>query len=125
VAALFADDARFVIVPPPTFVAPPPTGSAAIAAWLAERRSELHAAQEGRRHVMTNTVLDELTDDTCRSRTFLVSVATPEAGTPRIFATGLYRDRLERVGDRWRFVERHLELDGASAPTSQTDRRTR
>jgi uncharacterized protein (TIGR02246 family) len=106
VAEMFTDDARFVR----------PSGGDPIIG-----RAAIRASYEGRpprlsRHLITNVVVDFLSDEeaTCRSTMVLYTAsagATPgTAAKPALL--GGFRDRLVLTADGWRFAERigHLDL---------------
>lgn len=107
-ASLFVEDARFRFEPPIPGV---PS--------LLRSRSEIHAAMSGRksataqhqrRHIITNVLFDEVGEDHTSVRSYL-SLVTTNAGKLTFLATGVYRDRLRKTSEGWRFESRHMKLD--------------
>lgn len=109
--ALFAEDASYDIAPDPGIVPVPIHGSRAIRDALEQRYREVVQTAQ-RRHVMSNTVIDELGETTARSRTFLTVLSVPkDGGGVELRGTGVYVDSFERRGGRWQFTARLLEVD--------------
>jgi hypothetical protein len=108
---LFSEDAVFDITPDPGIVPVPIHGSRRIRDAL-EQRYAVVSREAQRRHLMTNLVIDELTDSTARSRVFLTVLSVPKVGGGvEVRGTGVYNDRFERRDGRWVFAERKLTVD--------------
>lgn len=108
---LFADDAVFDVTPDPVFMKVPVKGGRAIREAL-EARYRVVVKEAQRRHVMTNTIFDELTADRASTRTFLTVLSVPKgAGGIELRGTGVYNDKFVRQGGAWRIRERFLEMD--------------
>jgi hypothetical protein len=72
---------------------------------------DAHAGQDDRRrHVMSNLVLDDVTDTTARAVSYLTLLAVQD-GQVRLLSTATYEDELVRRDGRWLFTRRHIELD--------------
>lgn len=70
-----------------------------------------HAVQtDQRRHVTTNVVVDDETDDSATVVSYLTLLVS-EGGTTRLQATGVYHDQFVVEAGRWRIRRRHLDLD--------------
>lgn len=110
--SLFAEDAVFDITPDPGIVPVPVRGGRQIREAL-EERYRLVSPQAQRRHLMTNTVIDELAGDRARARSFLTVLSVPKSGGGgvELRGTGVYNDTLERRKQMWLFTERRLVLD--------------
>lgn len=111
VEALFADDARFDIVPDPGIIPVPVDGRAEIRRVLEERYAVV-SQEAQRRHMMATTVVDELDQTHATGRTFLAVLSSPFAGGGvEVRGTGVYHDRFTRADGTWRFAERVLHVD--------------
>lgn len=109
--ALFTDDAVFDITPDPVFMKVPVHGGRAIREAL-EARYRVVVKEAQRRHVMTNTIFDELSSDRAGTRTFLSVFSVPKgAGAIELRGTGVYNDKLVRKGGAWQIKERFLVMD--------------
>lgn len=103
VAAMFTEDA--------TFIRPaggdPVVGREAIHASFASRPPRKSC------HLITNIVVDVVSQDEARARSTLMLYAAPagaqEAGSPALI--GGFNDRLVRTGTEWKFAERAGFLD--------------
>lgn len=103
VAAMFTDDA--------TFIRPaggdPVVGREAIHASFASRPPRKSC------HLVTNIVVDVISETEARARSTLLLYAAPagasEAGSPALI--GGFNDRLVRSGSEWKFAERAGFLD--------------
>jgi len=104
-AALFTDDARFIR----------PSGGDAIVGAAAIR-----ASYEGRpprisRHLITNIVVDIVSDGEATARSTIVLYTAPAGALPAIANSpallGGFRDRLIKTSDGWHFAEREGFLD--------------
>jgi 3-phenylpropionate/cinnamic acid dioxygenase small subunit len=87
-------------------------GGAAIAE-LYRRTNRVHDDGTLRtRHVTANVLvdIDEAAGTASARSSFVVLQQTPALPLQPI-ATGRYRDRFERDGDEWRFVQRHIIVD--------------
>ena len=63
-----------------------------------------------RRHVTTNVVLEDVTDSSARSTSYL-SLWVTEDNAVRLQAAGVYRDEWTNAEGPWRIRRRHLTLD--------------
>jgi hypothetical protein len=63
-----------------------------------------------RRHVTTNVVVEDVTDATARSVSYL-SLWVTEDNAVRLQAAGVYRDEWTNAEGPWRIRHRHLTLD--------------
>lgn len=70
-----------------------------------------HAIQtDQRRHITTNVVVDEETDDTA-SVVSCLTLLVVEDNVIRLQASGLYRDRFVLTDGGWKIKHRRIELD--------------
>ncbi len=108
--ALFAPDAVFTIVPDDG--TPPLHGSRRIREAIERRWTLVHVGAQ-RRHVMSNVVVESMSDDTATARTVLVvyEVAKSPGSTIHVHGMGVYEDTLVRSDGGWLFSERRLTLD--------------
>jgi hypothetical protein len=83
------------------------TGSDEISAWF---RGFVDSGASVR-HVVTNVTVGE-EDESIIGRAYLSILSVPSGQT---VATGVYRDRLAKTPDGWRFAERHLAYDARTA----------
>ena len=65
-----------------------------------------------RRHVVSNIIFTELSDDRASVISNLTLFAT-ENGEIQLMSAGIYRDTCARVDGTWVLAERHLDLDKA------------
>jgi hypothetical protein len=108
---LFADNAVFDITPDPVFMKVPVTGARAIREAL-EARYRVVVQEAQRRHVMTNTVFDQLGTDHAATRTFLSVLSVPKGGGAiEVRGTGVYNDTFTAAGGAWRIRRRYLVMD--------------
>ena len=115
-AALFAEDG---VLRTDTGEA---TGRAAITAFLEDAKRSLAADPRGAgriRHHVSSVYVTFPTPDEARATSYFLAVTA--AGPDH---WGRYRDRLARVGDEWRFIERVAAVEG-HAPGSWAETRTR
>lgn len=108
---VFAEDAVFDVEPDPGFFPLPVTGRDEIVASLRARRAEVIESAV-RRHVVTNTIVDECDGETARTRSFLSVISVPHGGPPQLHLTGVYHDAFRHEDGAWRFTERKLRMDG-------------
>lgn len=109
--ALFADDAVFDITPDPVFMKVPVTGGRAIREAL-EARYRVVVKEAQRRHVMTNTIFDELGADHAATRTFLTVLSVPKGpGGIELRGTGVYNDKFVCRNGVWQIRHRYLVMD--------------
>jgi len=66
--------------------------------------------RDQRRHVTTNLVVLDETEDTASIVSYL-SLFVTAGGEVRLQATGVYRDQVVRLDGAWRIRERLLQLD--------------
>jgi hypothetical protein len=108
---LFAEDAVFDITPDPIFMKVPVKGAKAIREAL-EARYRVVVKEAQRRHVMTNTIFDELGADHAATRTFLTVLSVPNgAGGIELRGTGVYNDKFALINGAWQIRERFLVMD--------------
>jgi hypothetical protein len=109
--ALFSDDAVFDITPDPVFMKVPVKGGRAIREAL-EARYRVVVKEAQRRHVMTNTIFDELGADNAATRTFLTVLSVPKGpGAIELRGTGVYNDKFVCRNGVWQIRERFLVMD--------------
>ena len=109
--ALFSDDAVFDITPDPVFMKVPVKGGRAIREAL-EARYRVVVKEAQRRHVMTNTIFDELGTDHAATRTFLTVLSVPKGpGGIELRGTGVYNDKFVCRNGVWQIRERFLVMD--------------
>lgn len=63
-----------------------------------------------RRHVTTNIVIEDETDNSASVVSYLTLLVTDESGT-RLQAAGVYRDQFVRTDMGWQIEHRRIELD--------------
>ena len=68
---------------------------------------------KGKRHIMTNSVITAQEGGALQTCYMLVVEA---AGEPRVIATGVYEDLLQKVDGNWKFVRRKVKLDSVQPP---------
>ena len=108
---LFTEDAELRIVGDVGQVPATMTGRGAIADGLIGKWTTIKPEQ--RRHVATNLVVLEQTDDTAHAASYFVLVAT-SGGPPTVLSTGRYEDELVKEPDgRWRIRLRVAQPDSA------------
>jgi hypothetical protein len=109
---LFEPDAVFVFDSAIGDVGSRLDGRDEILRTLAERSASMPQVQ--RRHVVTNTFVEDLDEESASAVTYLL-LASTENGQMAILASGVYRDRFARRDGQWRFAERRLRLDSSLA----------
>ena len=110
-AAIFSEGATYDIAPDPGIVPVPARGRAAIRKILSDRYAEVSKTAQ-RRHLITNVSVDKLAGDQASARCFLTVLTIPKSGGPaELRGTGVYFDKLSRVGGNWRITDRLLVLD--------------
>lgn len=83
-------------------------GADAIVSWM---RDIARSAHFQRRHLVLNTVFNELSESTASTTSCLVVVATG-AEESRVSATGIYHDRWLLTGGSWLLGHRRAVFDG-------------
>jgi SnoaL-like domain len=78
----------------------PFAGREKIVEWLATFWDE---QQDQRRHIFTNLVVQDMTEDTATAHAYLLLTATTETTTTPV-TTGPYRFELSRQDDSWRIL---------------------
>lgn len=63
-----------------------------------------------RRHVTTNIVVDDETDDRATAWSYLTLV-TVKDGALKVISSGVYKDEVVRVDGSWKVRRRHIALD--------------
>jgi ketosteroid isomerase-like protein len=114
-ALLFTEDGVFEIF---TLASERPVtrqeSRAAILAWA----RAIHDGAEPevqRRHHQSGTVFDELTPDTSRTRTMVVSTRAIPGEPPHVSATGVYHDEWRKTSEGWRIARRSFRSDRRDA----------
>ena len=107
--ALFAEDAVFEVDPElPGGPATLARGREEIGAW-ARARMAARAPGVQTRHHQTGTIFDELSADSARTRTMLLTTRVGPGAEPA--TTGVYSDEWRRTPEGWRFARRTLRHD--------------
>jgi len=110
--SLFTEDAVFRIEPDSGV--PPLQGNRGIREAVERRWALVHAGAQ-RRHVMSNIVVESLSEDGLRAQARTVLLVYEVAKAPgsqiHLHGMGVYEDELVLVNGAWRFRERRLILD--------------
>lgn len=78
---------------------------------IVQMMTEAHQGQDDvRRHVITNVVVDDVSDTSARAVSYL-TLLTISDGKVNLLTTGRYEDELVRTDDQWLFRKRHIALD--------------
>lgn len=85
----------------------PTVGGEAIAALV---RSFKEKQTDQRRHLITNVVVDELSEDKATVRSYVTVFAT-EGDTSRLVTTGICSDEVIKTGGNWKFARKDMHLD--------------
>jgi ketosteroid isomerase-like protein len=105
--ACFTEDATMVLKIGGTETLGPYVGRDAVIKHMTDH----HEIQnDQRRHVVSNAVIEPVSEDEARVTSYLTLIVTDENGV-RLQAAGVYRDRFVRTTDGWRIAYRHLDLD--------------
>ena len=119
-AALFAEDARFDVLPRPEGTSFPARGSMVIARLMFGRRDAGDAVAK-RRHLMSSVLVDDLTESRARVSSVLTHLRLDQP-VPTIINTGFYDDIVVRGGDgQWRFESRFLTMEYGLAKRPRID----
>ena len=90
-------------------------------AMLRDRVSSLREANvyeaQAYRHILSPPLVLEVGERAVRAETSFLVVRIMGDGESSLFASGVYRDRIERRGDRLRFLERLVVLDSRRIDT--------
>lgn len=89
----------------------PEVGTDALVAFAERFFDDARAADEKRRHVVTDVAVDAITDNELEVDCYLQIMATPRGGETRIVRFTTVHDRIVRVGDRWRVAHRRVSRD--------------
>ncbi len=87
------------------------TGRDAIRSLLGERSRRFQANNVQRRHNMTNIVIDELTTDTAKARSYLMLTSTGPNGPTELVTSGRYLFELVKDDGVWRICAWVIGLD--------------
>lgn len=85
----------------------PTQGGEAIAALV---KSFKEKQTDQRRHLITNVVADEVSEDAAIVRSYVTVFAT-EGDTSRLVTTGVCTDELVKTGGSWKFSRKDMHLD--------------
>lgn len=106
-ARCFATDATMTLEIPEHPLMGPYVGHAEVMKHFIDH----HAIQtDQRRHVVPNVLIEPQSATVARVTSLLVLLVTDQDGV-RTQATGVYRDRIEKITGRWQIRERRLRLD--------------
>jgi hypothetical protein len=103
----FTEDADFTIAITGGDTIGPIRGRAAIVEFCS---STVNEQTDQRRHVITNVRIGPQTD-TDATVTAILTLIVVADGELTVKSSGLYRTRVVRDGDAWRFASMHLTLD--------------
>ncbi|MCR3718662.1 MULTISPECIES: nuclear transport factor 2 family protein [Prauserella salsuginis group] len=70
----------------------------------------LASQNDQRRHLVSNVVVRDLTDDTATVTSYLTLISIADQ-TLAVLSTARYEDELARENGAWRFARRHVQLD--------------
>ncbi|WP_067667794.1 nuclear transport factor 2 family protein [Nocardia miyunensis] len=91
----------------------PVVGTAALTEFAAEFDRAARAADERRRHVLSNLLVERVDADTLAVSGYLQVLATRIGGESRLVRFTTIDDRLTRHGDDWSITRRVVERDDA------------
>ncbi|MBF6170680.1 nuclear transport factor 2 family protein [Nocardia blacklockiae] len=111
-AATFTADGEFHSPSYPEPVA----GTAALTEFAAAFREGARAANEVRRHVVTNIAVLQEDSETLTVGAYLQIVATAPGEASRLVRMTTLEDRLERTGGRWLVAHRRVSRDDTPWP---------
>jgi anthranilate 1,2-dioxygenase small subunit len=117
---LFAPECRYQIIPRENFDRGLPTALVFCdsRAMLEDRIRALREANKYNIHIDRHVIgLPRILDDGLAAETPFAVYQTDQEGETRLFATGLYRDRLEPVGSRLKIRDKLILLDTFAVPT--------
>jgi anthranilate 1,2-dioxygenase small subunit len=117
---LFAEECRYQIVPRENFDRGLPTALVFCdsRAMLEDRIRALREANKYNIHTDRHVIgLPRISDDGLTAEAPFAVYQTDQEGETRLFATGLYRDRLARVGSRLEIRDKLILLDTFAIPT--------
>jgi anthranilate 1,2-dioxygenase small subunit len=117
---LFAEECRYQIVPRENFDRGLPTALVFCdsRAMLEDRIRALREANKYNIHTDRHVIgLPRILDDGLAAEAPFAVYQTDQEGETRLFATGLYRDRLVRAGSRLKIRDKLILLDTFAVPT--------
>jgi anthranilate 1,2-dioxygenase small subunit len=117
---LFAEECRYQIVPRENFDRGLPTALVFCdsRAMLEDRIRALREANKYNIHTDRHVIgLPRVLDDGLAAEAPFAVYQTDQEGETRLFATGLYRDRLVRAGSRLKIRDKLILLDTFAVPT--------
>ena len=117
---LFAEECRYQIVPRENFDRGLPTALVFCdsRAMLEDRIRALREANKYNIHTDRHVIgLPRILDDGLAAEAPFAVYQTDQEGETRLFATGLYRDRLVRAGSRLKIRDKLILLDTFANPT--------
>jgi anthranilate 1,2-dioxygenase small subunit len=117
---LFAEECRYQVIPRENFDRGLPAALifCSSRAMLEDRIRALREANKYNIHNDRHIIgLPRLFDDRLEVETPFAVYQTDQEGETRLFATGLYRDRLERVGPRLKIRAKLILLDTFAVPS--------
>ncbi|MBO0739785.1 MAG: aromatic-ring-hydroxylating dioxygenase subunit beta [Alphaproteobacteria bacterium] len=118
--ALFADECRYEVVPRENFDRGLPAALILCdnRAMLEDRIRALREANKYNIHTDRHIIgLPRICDGGLRFEAPFVVYQTDQEGETRLFATGLYRDRVEVVGHRLKIRDKLILLDSFAVPS--------
>lgn len=105
--ALFTEDAVMTMQIADGDLIGPFEGGDAIVSMM----TDAHDGQDDvRRHVISNLVLEDLTDRSARAVSYLTLLSIAD-GKVSLLSTGRYEDELVNDNGQWLFSKRHIALD--------------
>ena len=117
---LFAEECRYQIIPRENFDRGLPAALVFCdsRAMLEDRLRALREANKYNIHTDRHVIgLPRILDDGLAAEAPFAVYQTDQEGETRLFATGLYRDRLARVGSRLKIRDKLILLDTFAVPT--------
>jgi hypothetical protein len=67
-----------------------------------------------RRHWNGSIYLEKVDERTVKGRCYLLAFNGTPGGLPAIADCGIYQDRIVKEGDKWKFANRQLTMDGTT-----------
>lgn len=89
-------------------------GRAEIRSFFGARREDRRRTRQQTRHVISNIIIENETEDSADVLCYLILAVTEDNG-PTSLRAGWYRDRMAREGATWRFKQRTINVDSEYA----------